>query len=186
MFPEFQWNVDNDIIQLNANNTPKTASNCAPSNHTQYLFYRRNSFFAFAFANRSWDNSQSQTIATNYLHPYFRLPCKQLPTRDWCILKANHSVKCSSWNLLLIQFNWNHSSFLNIPTNNWNSIDLIRKLVDWECFCDGSQVVFVVRKGGNNRQRNYVRLVEQRTNLWTISKVWTFEHLPPFSTIIHS
>lgn len=25
VYPEFQWNVDNDIIQLNSNNTPKTA-----------------------------------------------------------------------------------------------------------------------------------------------------------------
>lgn len=171
MFPEFQWNVDNDIIQLNANNTPKTASNCAPSNHTQYLFYRRNLFFAFAIANRSWDNSQ--TIARIIC---IRLPFKQLATRLMHILKANHSVKCSSWNLLLIQYNWNDSSFLNIPTNNWNSIDLIRKLVDWECFCDvPSKVVCCCEKRRQPKDREIMFVWLSNEQIYGQST--KFEHL---------
>lgn len=55
VYPEFQWNVDNDIIQLNSNNTPKTAFQLFHHPNSPGNIYFIDSICSLHLQNWSWD-----------------------------------------------------------------------------------------------------------------------------------
>lgn len=55
VYPEFQWNVDNDIIQLNSNNTPKTAFQLFLHSNSPDNIYFIDLIRSLHLQNWSWD-----------------------------------------------------------------------------------------------------------------------------------